>query len=394
MAKGSFLGVKRGKLGGVVGYIVTNSKNKEKQGWRVYQPIVSNPQTEHQIDQRVKLTAVNNLYRALKPIITRGFENMNYGDAARREYLRLALSTDFSRGPILPKGSTFAPPIPGVPVMYGSLAPISPQYSADADDFVLNGLTIITAGGLVSVGDISRVFVDNGYKVGDQVTMIFGWSVLQAELAMAYKTVDFILDPTDLRSFETVFGVRFKEIGDVLAIDSYDAWFSAATSCMCISVSRNGDGSHLRSYAEFAFGATFDSMYYNLSSTQVAERRATYRKAAAASNNWEQVPEGADAVTFFLRSGAEVSLVRVRQDGDWLKAVDEDGVTYYIWVRAIDSLSTNEFLTSYSTVTATGPTDGNPSNSIDAYATNNKQLNMRAWLLLQGVSASVLPAYE
>lgn len=394
MAKGSFLGVKRGKLGDAVGYNVTNSSNKEKQGWRVYQPAVRNPQTDGQIDQRVKMTAVNNLYRALKPIITRGFENMNYGDAARREYLRIALSADFSRGPILPKGSTFAPPIPGVPVMYGSLAPITPEYSVDADDFVLNGLTIVTAGGLVSVGDISRVFVDNGYKVGDQVTMVFGWGVLQGERSMAYRTVDFYIDPTDLRSFETVFGVRFKEIGDVLAIDSYDAWFSASTSCMCISVSRDGDGSHLRSYAEFAFGTTFESMYYNLSSTQVAERRATYRKAAAASNNWEQVPEGSDAATFFLRSGAEVSLVRVRQDGDWLKAVDEDGITYYVWVRAIDSLSTNEFLTSYSTVTATGPTDGNPSNSIDAYAVNNKQLNMRAWLLLQGVSASVLPAYE
>ena len=73
MAKGiGLIGNFKGKVGNTVGYKLTASNNGQTQGIRVYQPIVKNPKSAGQAEQRAKLLAVNATYRALKKVIDRG----------------------------------------------------------------------------------------------------------------------------------------------------------------------------------------------------------------------------------------------------------------------------------------------------------------------------------
>lgn len=80
-----------GKLGNTVGYNLKDSNNKQTQGVRVYQPVVKNPKTAAQAEQRAKLAPVNATYRLLKNIIDRGQEGVAYGNKSRLVWLKNAL---------------------------------------------------------------------------------------------------------------------------------------------------------------------------------------------------------------------------------------------------------------------------------------------------------------
>ena len=75
MAKGTgLIGNFKGKVGNTVGYKLAASNNGQTQGIRVYQPIVKNPKSAGQAEQRAKLLAVNTTYRSLKMVSDRGNE--------------------------------------------------------------------------------------------------------------------------------------------------------------------------------------------------------------------------------------------------------------------------------------------------------------------------------
>ena len=295
MAKGSFLGVKRGKLGDAVGYNVTNSNDKDKQGWRVYQPVVSNPQSDAQIDQRVKLAAVNNLYRALKPIIQRGWENHKYGDASRRAFLKRALGSAFT-GPYIEKGSTLAAPIEGVPITYGSLPAVVVDCPGAGTMPILMSVQLSPDFvSLSTIGQVSAQFISSGTaQEGDQVTFVFGW-VPDTTSYVVYKEISFIVDPSDSRSTEDTLGIVFTDTeveGTArLAIDEFSGFvYSGYEYCFLCSVSRNGENTNLRSYAEFTMTAAFRAMFYDNTEQNAAAKRS-YRRQQSADSNWPLVPD-------------------------------------------------------------------------------------------------------
>lgn len=401
MAKGSFLGVKRGKLGDAVGYNVTNSNNKDTQGWRVYQPVVSNPQTDGQIDQRVKMAAANNLYRALKPIIQRGWQNHKYGDESRRAFLRRAMGSEFV-GPYLPKGSTLAVPIEGVPITYGSLPPVVVDCPGAGVLPVL--LSVVTPDGTTTdtMGDISTHFITSGMaQAGDQVTFVLGW-IPDTTNYVVYREISFIIDPTDVRTTEEGIGVTFSTsvIEDMgrLAIDVFtDFDYSGYDYCFLCAVSRNGDTANLRSYAEFAMTDSFRAMFYGNQQQDAAARRS-YRKQQSADTNWPLVPGGeggggGSTVTAFTLSGTEIvpgSLTNVAAEP--AEIVDANGQRYF--VRAHTSAGGTRYLYGQGggdfTSSATAPTGATNANTIDPCAANNIASGCRAWLLAKGVSADLL----
>lgn len=406
MAKGSFNGVISGKKGNTVFYPIKNSNNAEKQGWREYNAKVSNPQTDGQIDQRVKLQAVNNLYRALKSVIGRGFENHKYGDESRRAFLKLALSADFSSGPILSKGSTIAAPIPGVPIMYGSLPPVGVLWD---DDNVTMKTTLQAEGQTYdTIGGLSQLFVANGYKLGDQVTFVwgdFGLTVLSIaaggglEYTPTYRVFDFFIDVTDTRSVEDAIGINFQEIDGELAVDGTMFSLQAIENMvLAISVSRDGETSNLRSAAYFAIGSGVADNIYNLSAAEVAARKQSYRKKTTSNTNWEQVPGGeggggGSTVTAFTLSGTEIvpgSITNVAAEP--AEIVDANGQRYF--VRAHTSAGGTRYLYGQGggdfTSSATAPTGATNANTIDPCAANNIASGCRAWLLAKGVSADLL----
>lgn len=338
MAKGSTNGVIRGKKGNTVFYKLKNSNNKEKQGWREYTAEVANPQTDGQIDQRVKMAAVNNLYRALKPIIQRGWENKKYGDESRRAFLKKALGTSFT-GPYIEKGSTLAAPIEGVPITYGSLPPVVVECPGNGKLPILLSVLVPTNSSTGKMSDISNLFINSGMaQAGDQVTLIFGW-VPDTTSFVVYKEISFIVDPSDNRGTQESIGVVFAdEVVDDnprLVIDEFTNFeYSGYEYCFLCSVSRDGDYANLRSYAEFTMTPTFRALFYDNAEQNAAAKRS-YRKQLSADTNWPLVPDSGELLPVgtthaMLNSAtpAQVLLNSFRMQNGYLQVYD---VTNSIW---------------------------------------------------------------
>lgn len=393
MAKGSFLGVKRGKLGEAVGYNVANSSDGVRQGWRIYQPVVRNPQTDGQMVQRVKLAAVNNLYRALKDVIRRGFENHKYGDDSRRAWLKLALGQDFSTGPWVVKGSTQPVPIKTVPITVGSLPPVSVTYESSLLRFVTN---IPCDDDPEDVASLSAVLIDAGYQEGDQVTIIQGW--VPGRLAFAWRVVSFYIDTTDTTQLSSL---GISALGDVVGGQSYlglsilDVQFDA----LAIAVSRDGDGINLRSTSYVATDpTTVDAVYYGDMMYEAA-KRSYMNTSATRSTNWPLDP-GAGEYTptvqsAFTRAGVEftpVSITRKNVDGQNFEViVDDGGVQYYIGSRPGSASSEIVYLSGTGSTASIDPSDLTTANSVNVFDSNNTAAGLRAWLISKGIDAAVLP---
>ena len=399
MAKGGTNGVIRGKKGNTVFYKIKNSNNKEKQGWREYNAEVANPQTDGQIDQRIKMTAVNNLYRALKPIIQRGWENHKYGDESRRAFLKRALGSAFV-GPYLEKGSTLAVPIEGVPITYGSLTPVTVECG---NHFALltnvpfpDGITGTT------IGDLSTLFIDGGLaQLGDQITFII--ASLNGAGTVTYLIRSFYVDSGSADNVQDVLGFEISSenydgglvVGiDMSTIDGFNTTHFAAM----VSISRDGETSNLRSYAEFDMTTEFRTYFYG-SASQIAAAKRSYRRTQSADTNWPLVPGGGGYTpvvqSAFTRAGSEFTPIGIRVvdpgQNQFLCIYDGEGNNYYIESRESSSSSLIVFLTGTGATSSAQPAGMTTANSVDVYDSNNVAAGLRAWLISKGVSPTVLP---
>lgn len=401
MAKGSFNGVISGKKGNTVYYYLRNSNNAEKQGWREYNAKVSNPQSDGQIDQRVKLQAANNLYRALKPIIQRGWENHKYGDESRRAFLKRALGASFE-GPYIEKGSTLAVPIKNVPIMYGSLTPIVPVCD-DVDGLFL--INVPAEGTLSTIGDVSQCLIAAGLaKDGDQFTAVIG--VLTADSGVvSYQIVSFYVNAEDTTpTTDYGFGAQVSDWDDsnILSfcqLPGFMGEYAVTAYCAACSISRDGDGSHLRSVAEFAMTEAFESYFYGNAAAKKAAAKASYKRTVGSNTNWEQVPGGGGYTpvvqSAFTRAGTEFAPIGVRVvdpgQNQYLCIYDGEGNNYYIESRESSSSSLIVYLTGTGASSTAQPAGMTTANSVDVYDTNNVAAGLRAWLISKGVSPTVLP---
>lgn len=169
MAKGiGLIGNFRGKVGNMVGYNLKDSNNKQTQGVRVYQPIVKNPKTYAQAEQRAKLAPINATYRALKAIIDRGQEGKAYGNKSRLAWLSTAMKGFYA--PWFSKGEVIAYPAL-VPITKGSLA-FRPDMDVDHMDVRLRVTDLATTD--ATIGAISTKILAKypTLQNGDQLTFV------------------------------------------------------------------------------------------------------------------------------------------------------------------------------------------------------------------------------
>lgn len=94
MAKGSAMGLWKGKKGSSVFYRIANSNNKEVQGIREYNPSPTNPQSNAQASQRLKMQAAQRVFGALGSILRRSWQGVKYGQRSYQKFLTLALSME------------------------------------------------------------------------------------------------------------------------------------------------------------------------------------------------------------------------------------------------------------------------------------------------------------
>lgn len=277
MAKSvGLIGTVIGKLGNAVGYRIKDSNNKMSQGFRVYQPNVSNPRTYGQALQRARMKPINTFYRALKSIIDRGFEGKSYGNQCRLEFLRLAMQS--FNGPYVPKGFNGLVPGPFT-ISNGSLPRITCKFNdgeTSASVLVARNIFLPAGSDTTTIAALSAVLLSNNpiLKEGDQITLVaFGSDADNYNVI----TISFVIDTND----DSV-------AGDWTAGDNhlaYDTGIEAVGYAYILS--REGDsGQHLRSKAVMAVADSVVNAFFTDDAQAVAV--ASYMNADGTTDWPEQ----------------------------------------------------------------------------------------------------------
>lgn len=356
MAKGfALVSNIKGKIGNNIFYSLKNSNNKVTQGIRVYQPNVSNPQTTAQVVQRLKMTAVNNFYRQMKAVINRGFEGVEYGDASRRKYLKLALGTAF-QGPYLEKGSRFGAPTINVPLTEGSLPAVTCTFEG-VNKGIVTSLAISGEDAPTTVADLAtRLIESNSYlQAGDQVSFILGG--FTTGVGFIYDVISVYLNAEDDATLASQGITMGAPVGGKLVVASFTA--SEHINAAAVAISRDGEGSHLRSTSSMIVDGDVRQEWYDLSAEDMAYIISTYQKqAGATSTDWPVEPTrgsgNASAQVVYLNNGSTVNVVRLEQRNGVLAAITDTGVAYYLWQQNVQAVNYHYIVTSKTTQTS-GP---------------------------------------
>lgn len=273
MAKGiGLIGNFKGKVGNTVGYKLSASNTGSTQGIRIYQPIVRNPKTSAQAEQRAKLAPINATYRALKMVIDRGNEGLPYGNKSRLAWLKQAFKAKHM--PWIVKGGVVNRPV-ACQLTKGSLAGLSFEAGEDLLKIFCPGVTSNTS--VATIGAISTALLA-GYptlKAGDQITLV---AVNAGSDIISSSIFSFVLDTTSAEAVSTFSA----------AAGYFEYSADGAVGAYSVIVSREGaNGEHLRSTsllevnAEILAAAPYDA-------DSKAAAIASYQNAAGANSDWAE----------------------------------------------------------------------------------------------------------
>ena len=273
MAKAiGLIGNFKGKVGNMVGYQIPDSNTGNTQGIRIYQPVVKNPKTSAQAEQRAKLAPINATYRALKSIIDRGNEGLPYGNKSRLAWLKGAFNAEYM--PWFEKGQAVTAPVL-CQLTKGSLPSFMLQPNADGIQVLCEGVTSATA--VNTIGAVSTVLMA-AYpflKAGDQITVV---SVENMGGNLYSNVFSFEIDAT---SADAIAGITADE--DTLQFEHFGVDAPAA-----VIISRLGaNGEHLRSSeslvanTDFRQGAPYDD-------TSKTAAIASYKASNSVNSDWAE----------------------------------------------------------------------------------------------------------
>lgn len=273
MGKGiGLIGNFKGKVGNMVGYNLKDSNNKQTQGVRVYQPIVKNPKTYAQAEQRAKLAPVNATYRALKMIIDRGNECLPYGNKSRLAWLKQALKA--TNMPWFVKGTVVNYPV-GCPLTKGSLAGV--LITANDDQFFIDCQGVGFESSVKTIGEVSTLMkaAYPSLQDGDQITIVM---VDRDGGVLASDIFSFVIDPTSTEAT-----TKFDAQENKIEVHSNLYVIGGA-----VIVSREGaNGEHLRSSTSIKiWNDALVSAPYNEASKTAAIK--SYMTSGASNTDWPQ----------------------------------------------------------------------------------------------------------
>lgn len=273
MAKGlGLIGNFRGKFGNAVGYNLKDSNNKQTQGIRIYQPIVKNPKTYAQAEQRARLAPINATYRLLKSVIDRGQEGIAYGNKSRLAWLKTAMKS--FNGVYTNKGEVIIYPA-CVQLTYGSLPAVTqPDEAAQS---LTMALDLQQAPEALTPAAISAALmrVHSSLKMGDQLTFV---TVLKTDTGVRATIDSFVLSDTDTTDLSAAFQVQN---GFLVVNRRGDNYMAGAIITSRESIS----GGHLRSAVNLSPAGNTAKMMKD-----VARKDAAIRSymAGGAKADWPQ----------------------------------------------------------------------------------------------------------
>lgn len=373
----------------MVYYRLTNSNNGEKQGYREYRATTRNPQTDQQLDQRVKMAVVTNEYRALRDVIRRGMQSFAYGDASRRAWLKMALGSDFV-GPYLEKGDKSPLPMPNVPISVGGLPEVVCDYVDEDGNARLSLACNLNPG--VTVGSVSqRLLTDNDWlQEGDQITCVFCIPATPSSVtpdigSYYFFTASMVVDVSSVVAPRDL-GIEF-DYDDETSTASVHELSSTAVACAVIISREGAAGEHLRSTARFGFADVITNYYASLNP---AIARRSYKKGVTAASDWPVEQEGGVGTTPIdakLLNGGTASVTDLAVVEGYLKASG-----YFLKFTALTNPKYNRYFTSLSSSSANAPDGATNTNTIAVDPSSTLAIDQRfvAWLLDQGVPAQWL----
>ena len=249
MAKAlGLIGNFKGKLGNTVGYSLKDSNNKQTQGVRVYQPVVRNPKTAAQAEQRAKLAPINELYRCIKMVIDRGQEGQAYGNKSRLAWLKDALKA--YNGNWTVKG-TSNHQATNVPITKGSLA-CDIQTLSSGPNLTVGSLNC-TSAATNTLGLLSICFLDKfpSLKEGDQITFVL---IVNTGTGISSVIDSIVLDSTSTAAIPSFIQVHDGYL--VIFANNMNGTNAA------VVISREGNnGAHLRNTASLIKLSGYDESY-------------------------------------------------------------------------------------------------------------------------------------
>lgn len=220
-----FTGIVRKKVGSLVGYRLTDSNNREKQGLRAYVANPSNPQTYAQARQRAKIAPAHAFFSAFEGALNHAFVPDGKVSANRNAFLSYAMSMDAV--PHLKKGES------GIPFLPYRISQgknnldnfcVCPWSDGIVDDSQLPGwsegnlmakyvcfnLPAVGEPGLSdtrSVADFSRLLFKNGYpfEEGDQLSFLV--LIDNAGTIVPFK-FEFVVDTSDISPLADVISAQ------------------------------------------------------------------------------------------------------------------------------------------------------------------------------------------
>lgn len=389
------LSVAEGKLGNLVYYKLKNSATGQRQGIREYVANPSNPQTDGQLAQRVKMTAVVNCYRAFREVIQRSFEGTEYGQPSYNRWASLAMGKQF-QGPYLVKDDRRPCPVLGVPMSIGSLPQITGRVSIANSSSVYTNLFIGAGADLSTVGSLSQALLsyNDFLQLGDQLTVCVVSRTPDQQAATLSGTYSFYLNPDNTAPLSSVAGCTFYIGNDRLGVEDG----SAELAAVCFILSR--EGSHLRSTSYWITTYVYDEWFADVPESEAIP---TYRKASASrSSDWPVDPDATvpvGTVRATTNAGGSVVLSNLRVDGGYLVA-SASSVTggealgeVYFTSTVPQSWLYNRWLTSMSSSGTTAPEGINAAETISVNNSKTATAAQQAvnnWLIESGVPSKFL----
>lgn len=348
MAKGSAMGLWKGKKGSSVFYQISNSNSLQKQGIRErnYEP--ANPQSAGQAGQRMRMYPAQAVYGVLKDTIERSWQGVKYGQMTRQAYLKAALKSEYF--PAVSKGDGVIVPGP-YQIAKGSLGEVEATLTEQGAAYL--GFSMADSGSATStIGDLSQALLDANpwLKEGDQITVVLCYTGDSTVVRFNWWVGSIYIDPQNDTELEVVdpefvpLGFDIAYNGNGIVYTPVDDGFIYAAAAI---VSREGT-TPMRSNAKLSVNAAALPDYYG--SAAIARAKRSYMKPVSVrSTDWPVDPSadgGDDSITITVNqvtqneSGTEIQLVggTVSGGGTYLEgeqvnlvATANSGYTFVGW---------------------------------------------------------------
>lgn len=294
MAKGSAMGIWRGRKGSTVFYYNRNSNNAQKQAMRERVYEISNPQSNAQVSQRMKLLPAQRVQQQLLSVLKRSWQGVEYGGKSLNQFMKYALK--MTEGiPFVDKGDDRA--IPGSYIISKGTIP---QVYTEVSDIDEHGTTLEAEEGPeaeITWGSCCALMLNKAQvEEGDQITFVV--CITDAENTSAAATARYIWrvrsvivnsnDTTTLA--DLVDGWGFKLVAGSYLQHEHRLLIQADNLAASAVVISRQASTPMRSTAQLLVNENLLSYWFTQTRRSTA-RRSYQNQGGALNTNWPVDPD-------------------------------------------------------------------------------------------------------